>query len=421
MTGTSKEAAAHDVTPLPLAGIRVLDMSRVLAGPLAGQMLADLGADVIKVERPGSGDESRQYGPPFLDDDAGEDARESAFYISCNRNKRSLTLDLATEQGPRIARELAQRCDVVIENFRVGALAKYGLDQQTLRALNPRLVYLSITGFGQTGPYRDRPGYDGIFQAMAGLMSTIGHPDHVENGGPMRVGPSICDVLCSLYAGIAVISALYRRDARGGAGEYIDLALMDTTVAALTHYASSYLVSGQVPPRRGNAGNGGVPSEAFSCSDGKIFVTAGNDAQYARLCRALGREDLVSHPDYATGPLRIANRDALTRELRTEFVSVSTADMHNRLLDADVPNGPVQDIAQVFADPQVLSREMRVTRPHGAAGSVDMVANPIRFASSPISRYDAPPSIGQDTDAILADLLGLDTEQRLSLRDSGTI
>jgi crotonobetainyl-CoA:carnitine CoA-transferase CaiB-like acyl-CoA transferase len=405
---------------LPLEGIRVLDLSRVFAGPLATQMLADLGAEVIKVERPGSGDESRQYGPPFLDADAPR-PRDSAFFLCCNRNKQSITLDLAAPRGQEIARDLADQSDVVIENFRVGALARYGLDAATLRARNPRLIHCSISGFGQTGPYRDRPGYDGIFQAMGGLMSTIGYPDDEPNGGPTRVGPSICDVLCSHYAGTAILAALYRRDARGGGGESIDLALMDTTVATLTHYASSYLVSGSVPPRRGNAGNGGVPSEAFPCRDGRIFVTAGNDGQYRRLCRALGREDLMTHPDYATGPLRIANRDALSAALRATFRTHSVADWHGKLLEADVPNGPINEIAQVFDDPQVLSRGMLVERPHANGRTAPMVANPIHYAEAPLGRYEPAPLLGQHTEAVLGERLGLDAAAIAALRRDGVV
>jgi len=403
----------------PLSGLRVLDLSRVLAGPLAAQMLADLGAEVIKIERPGSGDESRQYGPPFID--GGDRPMESAFFQCCNRNKRSVTLDIASPRGQAIARDLADQSDVVIENFRAGALARYGLDDATLRARNKRLIYCSISGFGRTGPYRDRPGYDGIFQAMGGLMSSIGHPDHMENGGPMRVGPSICDVLCSLYAGNAILAALYRRDARGGGGETIDLALMDTTVATMTHYAASYLASGQVPPRRGNAGNGGVPSEAFLCSDGRIFVTAGNDGQYRNLCRALGREDLVAHPDYVSGPLRIRNRDALSVELRAAFATRSVAEWHERLLEAGVPNGPINDLAQVFADPQVLSRGMLVKREHGCGAEVAMVANPIRYAEASIERYDPPPMLGQHTAEVLRERLDLDATALEALRRDGVV
>ncbi len=403
-----------------LEGIRVLDLSRVFAGPLAAQMLADLGAEVIKVERPGSGDESRAYGPPFLDDDAAR-PMESAFFLCCNRNKKSITLDIATPRGQAIARDLADQSDVVIENFRVGALARYGLDAATLRAGNPRLIYCSISGFGQTGPYRDRPGYDGIFQAMGGLMSTIGYPDDEPNGGPTRVGPSICDVLCSHHVGTAILAALYRRDARGGGGETIDLALLDTTVATLTHYASSYLVSGQVPPRRGNAGNGGVPSEAFPCRDGRIFVTAGNDGQYRKLCGALGREDLAVHPDYRTGPLRIAHRDALSREIRAVFLTRTVAEWHERLLAADVPNGPINEIAQVFADEQVRSRGLRVQAPHASGRDAPMVANPIRFAEAPPTRYEAAPMLGQHTAEVLRDRLGLDEAAIAALRADGVV
>lgn len=401
--------------PGKLDGIRVIDLSRVLAGPLAGQMLADLGAEVIKVEQPGAGDESRRYGPPFHGD-AG--AGETSFFLAANRGKKSVTIDFARPEGRRLLATLARDADVLIENFRVGTLARHGLDYETLSASNPGLVYCSITGFGQSGPYAARPGYDAIFQSMGGLMSSIGYPDDHPAGGPMRTGLSITDVITSLYADVAILGALNARHANGGRGEHIDVALLDSTVAAMSHYAMYYLISGQVPPRRGNAGNGGVPSQVFRCREGALMLTAGNDAQFVRLCGVLGRPDLPRDPRFADGVARIRHRDLLLPILEAEFATRDAGDWLPELERADVPSGAINDMAQVFADPQVVARGLR--QPVGG-GAADQVANPIRYRHDPIDRPSPPPALGADTDAVLARLAGLDADALAALRAEGVI
>jgi len=298
-----------------LAGIKVLDLSRVLAAPLAAQLLADLGAEVIKVERPGVGDEARQYGPPFLSDKDGEPTRDAAFFLSCNRNKKSITVDLSSADGQAIVRKLAAQSDVVIENFKTGSLAKFGLDYDSVRAINPQLIYCSITGFGQTGPMAQKPGYDGIFQAMSGLMSVSGHPDGVPGSGPMKVGISMIDILTSLYAGNAITAALHHRDVHGGSGQHIDLSLLDCGLASLSHYAMNYLVSGVEQQRRGNGGFGGIPSQTFTCTDREIFVVAGNNAHFARLCGAIERPELTEDPRFCNPASRIEHREELLEVL----------------------------------------------------------------------------------------------------------
>jgi crotonobetainyl-CoA:carnitine CoA-transferase CaiB-like acyl-CoA transferase len=401
-----------------LDGIRVIDLTRVLAGPLTGQMLADLGAEVIKVEQPGRGDEARGYGPPFLGDEA---AGGSSFFLAANRNKKSVTIDFAQPAGRAIVADLARDADVVLENFRVGTLARHGLDYATLSVLNPRLVYCSITGFGQTGPYRERPGYDAIFQSMGGLMSSIGRPDDAPGGGPMRTGLSITDVITSLYAGTAIVAALYRRDTHDGQGEYIDVALLDSTVAAMSHYAMYYLISGTVPPRRGNAGNGGVPSQVFPCRDGAIMLTVGNDAQFSRFCRALEHPELLDDTRFATGVERIRHRDALIPILERIFLERDVAEWLRRLVELDIPAGPIYDMSQVFEDPQARERALRRPAAGSAFGPLDVVANPIRYASEPVTSYRAPPRLGEHTDEVLAGLLGLGRTTLDELRASAVI
>ena len=401
-----------------LDGIRVIDLTRVLAGPLTGQMLADLGAEVIKVEQPGRGDEARGYGPPFLGDEA---AGGSSFFLAANRNKKSVTIDFAQSAGRKLVTDLVRDADVVLENFRVGTLARHGLDYETLSALNPRLVYCSITGFGQTGPYRARPGYDAIFQSMGGLMSSIGRPDGEPGGGPMRTGLSITDVITSLYAGTAVVAALYRRDARAGEGEYVDVALLDSTVAAMSHYAMYYLISGNVPPRRGNAGNGGVPSQVFPCRDGAIMLTVGNDAQFVRFCRAIEHPTLVDDKRFATGVERIRHREVLIPILERIFAAGDVEHWLQRLVELDIPAGPIHDMSQVFDDPQARERELRRPATASAFGPLDLVANPIRYASEPVTSYRAPPRLGEHTDEVLGRILGLGRAEIESLREQAVI
>lgn len=395
--------------PLPLSGLLVLDLSRVLAGPLAGQMLADMGAQVVKVERPGGGDDSRLYGPPFIGGDEGAQAGESGFHACCNRGKQSLTVDLASAAGQDIVRRIAARADVLIENFRVGTLAKYRLDYESLRQVNPRLVYCSITGYGQTGPKRFAPGYDAIFQAQCGLMSMTGVPDGQPGGGPMKAGPSLVDVLTSQYAATAILGALYHRDHQGGTGQHIDMALMDCGVAAMSHYTQQYLVSGIQPPRRGTAGNGGVPSQMFMGSDGKyVMLTVGNNTQWKRFCEVLGRPDLVTDPRFDTGPRRIVNRDALIPILTEVFLGRPATQWLRELDTADIPCGPINDLDDVFADEQVRHRGLKVEVPHKLAGKVSLLANPIRYSATPIDSAVPNPLLGEHTRSVLRDLLQMD-------------
>ena len=400
-----------------LAGIRVLDLSRVLAGPLAGQMLADLGAEVIKIERPGVGDDSRTYGPPFLADRQGEPTDTAAFYLACNRNKQSVTVDHSTSAGQELIRELAARSDVLIENFRTETLAKYGLDYASLREVNPRLVYLSITGFGQTGPYAERPGYDGVFQAMSGMMSVSGHPEE-----PMKVGVSMVDILTSLYASTAVLAALRHRDRRDdGEGQHIDLSLLDCGLASLSHFAMNYLVSGEVPVRRGNGGFGGVPSQAFQCADRPIFLVAGNDRQFRAFCTAAGRPDLPEDPRFADTPGRIAHRESLLPVLAEIFRTRPRDEWLDLLAAHDVPAGPVNEMPEVFADPQIRHRGMLVHVEDPEAGIIPMPANPMRFSGTPIEGYVHPPRLGEHTDEMLNRVLGLTEADVAELRKRGAV
>jgi len=379
-------------------------------------MLADLGAEVIKIERPGQGDEGRTFGPVFLKDRDGKDTRESCMYLSANRNKRSITVDLSKPEGQRIVRELAATSDVVLENYRVGTLAKYGLDYAALSVLNPKLIYCSITGFGQTGPYRDRPGYDAIFQAIGGLMSVTGEADELPGGGPMKVGPSIIDVVTALFSSVAVVSALYHRDAQGGSGQHIDMALLDSGIAVLTHAAMHYLVSGEAPRRRGTEGNGGMPTRMFSCSDGRIMISVGNNDQFARLCAALGLPALEMDARFDSNAMRVQNRTALVPILETAFAAWKLADIVAVLDVAAVPAGPVNDLPQVFADPQVKARGLQVDVAHPLSDLLSLVANPIRFSDTKLDRYDAPPLLGQHTEEVLCGLLGMAQDDIARLR-----
>jgi crotonobetainyl-CoA:carnitine CoA-transferase CaiB-like acyl-CoA transferase len=412
--GNSRSASALD-------GIRVIDLSRILAGPLVGQMLADLGADVVKIERPGKGDDSREMGPPFLADRDGNPTSDAGFFVSCNRNKRSLTLDIQSREGRRIIRELVETADVLIENFKVGTLARYGLDQESLRKINPRLVYCSITGFGQTGPYAPKPGYDGVFQAMGGLMSVSGHAPGTPGEGPMKVGISMVDILTSYNAVIAIAAALYHRDTAGGLGQYIDMSLLDCGIAALSHFAQNYLITGDVPERRGNGGYGGIPSQAFMCSDRMIFVVVGNTEQYRRFCDVIERPDLFDDPRFRTGPLRITNRKEIVAILEAVFAQRSAAEWVSALDAAGVPVSFVNDMHGVFADPHVQSRGMVVEAEHTLAGPIEMLRNPLRLSETPIARYDPPPLLGEHSEAVLAEWLGMDGAAIADLRARSVI
>lgn len=408
------------MSQLPLAKIRVLDLTRVLAGPLASQMLADFGAEVIKIERPGTGDDSRTYGPPYLDSPENR-RQDNAFYLSANRGKKSVTIDIASAAGQRIIRDLAKTSDVFVENFKVGDLARYGLDYASIRQLNPGIVYCSVTGFGQTGPYSSRPGYDAVFQAMGGLMSVTGHPDDEPGGGPMKVGPSIVDVMTGMNAAIGVLTALYHRAANGGLGQHVDVALLDSVIASLSHYAQIYLVSGQAPPRRGTGGNGGVPSQTFRCSDGSVMLTAGNDAQFARLCHVLGVAELATDPRFADNNGRVENRKELIAILSARFLQKPASAWLPLLQQGGVPSGPINTLEQVFADPHVRERGMEVKVAHPLHKSLSLIANPIRFSDTPVRDYAAPPMLGQDTAAVLRDRLGLDDAAIGALREQGAI
>jgi crotonobetainyl-CoA:carnitine CoA-transferase CaiB-like acyl-CoA transferase len=396
-----------------LEGLRVLDLSRILAAPFATQLLGDLGADVIKVERPRTGDDARQYGPPFLE----TADTESGFYLSTNRNKRSITIDHSSQAGADLIRELAAVSDVLVENYRAGVLDKYGLGYQAVQQVNPRLVYCSVTGFGQDGPYADRAGYDGVFQAMSGMMSVSGLPDGQPGAGPMKVGVSMVDILAGLYASSAILAALRDRDMISGRGQFIDLALLDCGVAALSHYAQNYLISGVPAPRRGNGGFGGIPSQAFRCADADIFVVASTAGQWAALAVALDRPELADDPRFATVSARIANRDLVLQTLDSIFAQRSAAHWIAALEAADVPVSPVNSMEAVFDNPQVRHRGLRVSVDHPAAGSVDLIANPI----SPMATYTAPPMLGEHTDEILTSVLGKTPDEVALLRESGAI
>jgi crotonobetainyl-CoA:carnitine CoA-transferase CaiB-like acyl-CoA transferase len=404
----------------PLEQIRVLELSRVLAGPWAAQTLADLGASVIKVEKPGVGDDTRTYAPPYAATSDGGQSSESAYFLSTNRGKRSVTIDFIHPEGQRLVQALAAKSDVVIENFKVGGLAKYGLDYPSLKPLNPGLVYCSITGFGQTGPYRYKPGYDFMIQGIGGLMSITGEPDEHPGGGPMKVGVAVADVFTGLYGTIAILGALSHRD-RTGAGQHIDLALLDTQVAVLANQAMNYLVTGVAPQRLGNAHPNIVPYQVFAASDGHIIVAVGNENQYGRLCEVIGRPDLASDERFATNAARVNNRDELVAALRGIFLTRTMRQWLDALERAGVPCGPINTIADVFADPQVQARGMRLDLPHPAIGSVPSVANPIKYSATPLSYRSAPPMLGADTDEILRGILGIAPAEIARMRKTGIV
>ena len=404
----------------PLAGIRVLDLSRVLAGPWAGQLLADLGADVVKVERPGAGDDTRAWGPPYLKDRCGNDTVEAAYYLCANRNKRSLTIDMAQTEGQALIRQLAQQSDVLIENFKQGGLKQYGLDAQSLLALNPRLVYCSITGFGQTGPYAPRAGYDFLIQGMGGLMSVTGRVDGEAGAGPQKVGVALTDITTGLYATIAVQAALLER-ANSGLGQHIDLALLDVQIACLANQASTYLISGTVPQRMGNAHATIVPYQDFPTADGDMILAMGNDHQWGKFCTVAGRPEWATDPRFATNSQRVVNRAVLIPLLRQTTVMRTTHEWIAALEASGVPCGPINRIDEVFADPQVRSRGARIELPHPLSGTVPLVANPIRLSASPVRYERAPPTLGQHTDEVLEHWLGLDDAAIAGLRARGVL
>ena len=389
-----------------LSHIRVLDLSRVLAGPWCSQHLADLGAEVVKIERPGTGDETRAWGPPYLKDAAGNDTSEAGYYLSCNRGKKSLTLDIATKEGQDIIRKLAAKSDVVLENYKVGQLKKYGLGYDDLAAINPKLVYCSITGFGQTGPWSRRPGYDFIIQGLGGLMSITGERDDLPGGGPQKVGVAVTDLMTGMYATIAILAALTHRD-RSGVGQHIDMALLDVSVAMLANMNMNYLTSGQVPKRWGNAHPNVVPYQVFACSDGHIIVAVGNDSQFRKFCEVLGAATLASDERFATNSNRIRNRAALIPLLEPLVKQRTRDEWVNALEAASISCGPINNIDQVFENPQVKARGIKVDIPHPLAGTVPQVASPMRFSETPIAYHAAPPTLGQHNDYVLRELLGM--------------
>jgi crotonobetainyl-CoA:carnitine CoA-transferase CaiB-like acyl-CoA transferase len=406
--------------PGPLSHIRVLDLTRVLAGPWCGQNLADLGAEVIKVERPGKGDDSRAFGPPWLKDAQGRDTAEAAYFAAANRGKRSVTVNLAHPEGQRLVRELAAKADVLLENYKVGDLARYGLGYDDLRALNPRLVYCSLTGFGQTGPYKDRPGYDFMAQGMGGLMSITGERDELPGGGPQRVGVPIVDIMTGMYATVAVCAALAHRE-RGGTGQYIDVALLDTQVAFLANQAMNYLATGVAPVRLGNTHPNIVPYQTFRTRDGALILACGNDNLFGKFCAVAGRADLAADPRYATNGGRVEHRAALTAELDALFATRTTRDWVEALEAAGVPNGPINDLRQVFEEPQVIARGLRIELPHPTAGTVPLVASPMRLSATPVEYRAAPPTLGEHTDQVLAQELGLSAQDIARLRGAGVV
>ncbi len=399
----------------PLANIRVLDMSRILAGPWIGQLLADLGAEVIKIERPGKGDDTRAWGPPFVKDPDGNDTSDAAYFMCTNRGKQSLTLDIARPEGQQIIRELAQKSDVLLENYKVGDLKRYGLDYESLSALNPRLIYCSVTGFGQTGPYRDRAGYDFMIQGMAGVMSITGERDDLPGGGPQKVGVAIADLMTGMYSTVGIVSALHERHA-SGRGQHIDMALLDCTVGWLANQNANYLIGGEVPKRMGNAHPNVMPYQTFKTQDGDIIIATGNDGQFQRLCAAAGIPEVGADARYANNALRIKNRDTCTASIAAELKQKTTVEWVALLETVGVPCGPINRLDAVYNDPQVQHRGMKINLPHPRAGSVPLVANPIKFSRTPLAYDMPPPLVGEHVEAVLRGLLGKSDEEIAALR-----
>ena len=399
----------------PLQGVRILDLSRILAGPWCSQQLADLGAEVIKIERPGEGDDTRRWGPPWL-----SGSQEAAYYLGANRGKQSVTIDMAQPEGQALLHELVQSCDVVLENFKVGGLKKYHLDYDSLKAIKPDLIYCSITGFGQDGPYAHRAGYDFMIQGMGGLMSLTGQPDSEPGGGPVKVGVAFADIFTGMYAANAIMAALLQK-ARTGEGTHIDLALLDVQVGVLANQALNYLTSGQVPQRLGNAHPNIVPYQAFATADGYMILAVGNDGQFRRFCEVAGCRELADDPRFVSNGKRVENRQLLIPLLVERVRLRSTADWLASLEAVGVPCGPINTLDQVFEDPQVKHRSVEISLPHPEAGEVKLVSNPIRFDGEALNAQSAPPLLGQHTDQVLEQLLQLSPERLAALRDKGVI
>jgi crotonobetainyl-CoA:carnitine CoA-transferase CaiB-like acyl-CoA transferase len=387
----------------PLSHVKVLDLSRILAAPWAGQILADLGAEVIKVERPGAGDDTRTWGPPFLKDAEGRDTKEAGYYLAVNRGKRSITVSLDKPEGQKIVRELAAKADIVLENYKAGTLARYGLDEASLRKVNPRLIYCSVTGFGQTGPRRDQPAYDFLIQAMGGLMSVTGEKDGKPGGGPQKVGVPIVDIMTGMYTAVSVLAALARRNETGVGGN-IDIAMLDVQVATLANQAMNYLVSGKVPRRNGNAHPNIQPQDVYACADGDVILVVGNDGQFGKLCQVFGHPEWVDDERFATNAQRVRNIGELSALLRDAFGEWEREKLIAALDTAGVPCGPINTVADVFKEPQVLAREMLRRVPHPAGVEVPLVASPIRFDGDALPIRSAPPLLGQHSADILSEL-----------------
>ena len=414
------------MTTLPtagaLAGIQVLDLSRVLAGPWCTQILADLGADVVKVERPGVGDDTRHWGPPFLQDADGQDTTQASYFTACNRNKRSVTIDMASEDGQQLIRQMALQADVLVENFKVGGLAQYGLDYASLAALNPRLIYCSVTGFGQDGPYAERAGYDLMVQAMTGLMGITGRADSEPGGGPLRVGVAVIDLFTGVYASTAVLAALHARQ-HSGRGQHIDMALLDVGMAMLANQGASFLATGKTPVRQGNSHPSLAPYQDFATQDGSMLLAIGNDGQFARFCAAAGQPQWAQDPRFASNRLRVEHRQELIPAMQAVTRTRSTADWIALLEDKAVPCGPINTIAQAFGDAQVQARGLRIELPRAAGDGISHisgVASPLRLSEHPPVLRHAPPALGQHTDEVLAEM-GLDAAHIAQLRSSGVV
>jgi len=404
----------------PLSGIRVLDLSRVLAGPWAGQNLADLGAEVIKIERPGMGDDSRAFGPPWVKDAQGRETKDSAYFTSANRGKKSVTVNLQQPEGQALVRALAAKSDVLLENYKYGDLQRYGLGFDDLKIINPRLIYCSVTGFGQTGPYKERPGYDFMIQGMGGMMSVTGEPDGAPGGGPQRAGVPVADIITGMYASIAICAALAHR-AQSGAGQHLDLALLDSQIALLAYQNTNYFATGKPPRRIGNLHPNIVPYQPFRASDGEVILACGNDNLYRKFCAVAGCPELAADPRFATNGKRVENRNELAEVLGGIFAKRTKKEWVELLDAAGVPNGPINDIAQVFAEPQVKARGVRIEVAHPVAGKLPMVASPMRFSGTPLEHRTPPPLLGEHTDAVLREVLGKDAAEIARLRANGAI
>lgn len=405
----------------PLKGLKVLDLSRILAGPTCTQLFGDMGAEIIKIERPQRGDDTRYWGPPFLKDADGNDTTESAYYLCANRNKNSVAVDLTQKEGQAIIRDLAAKCDILVENFKAGDLARYGLDYDELTKINPKLIYCSITGFGMTGPYAKRPGYDFLIQGMGGIMSLTGKPDE-EGGEPMKCGVGIADVMCGMYASVAILAALHSRQT-SGKGQHLDISLLDCQVAWLINQGAAYLVSGEVPPRRGNEHPTIVPYSTFPASDQAFIIAVGNDDQYRRMCKVIGADEIAHDPRFAKNTDRVLNRQILIALIGEQTRKQTASHWLEEMEKAGVPCGPVNDLAQTFADPQIRHREMSVNIPHRAnpETGVTLIGNPLNFSETPIQYKKAPPVRAEDTREILSKHLGLSEEKLNELEANGII